>query len=179
MRIWMDFTNTPHVNFFLPIIRHLKENQDITRRHDIFFTARDFSETFELLKKNKIDFVSYGKYRGKSRIKKVIGYIQRSKDLLFKVPDFDYSISQGGLSTVYVSMFRRRKSIIFGDNDLSVKWPHSLIGNHFFFPKIIPIYYLNKMGYDLNKVIRYDGFKEDMYIADYKPSKIDVPIKDY
>ena len=66
MRIWIDFTNTPHVNVLMPIIRHLEKN------HELFFSARDFSETLPLLKQNGITPIVYGKYKGKSRVKKMM-----------------------------------------------------------------------------------------------------------
>ena len=49
MKIWIDITNTPHVNVLLPIIRHLEKG------HSLIITARNFSETLPLLRKNNIE----------------------------------------------------------------------------------------------------------------------------
>ena len=49
MKIWIDITNTPHVNTLMPIIRHLEKEG-----HELIYTARDFSETLPLLAKHGI-----------------------------------------------------------------------------------------------------------------------------
>ena len=43
MKIWIDLDNTPHVPFFKPIIRELKE-----RGYTIVITARDAFQVCEL-----------------------------------------------------------------------------------------------------------------------------------
>ena len=43
MRIWVDLANSPHVPFFVPVVRALRE-----RGHEVIFTARDHAQTLEL-----------------------------------------------------------------------------------------------------------------------------------
>ena len=117
MRIWIDITNTPHVNVLMPIIRHLHE-----KGQTLIFTARDFSETIPLLKRNGIEPIVYGTYKGKSRIKKVFGLFGRMWTLLFKLPKFDLAFSLGGNYTSAVAFLRGKKSIVFSDNDISFKF---------------------------------------------------------
>lgn len=71
LKIWFDITNTPHVNVLMPIINHLK------KKHKIIISARDFSETLPLLKKHNIEPITLGSYKGKSRLNKVIGLLER------------------------------------------------------------------------------------------------------
>lgn len=165
MKIWLDFTNTPHVNFFLPIIRHFEGE------HDFVFTARDFSETLPLLEKNGIEYYLIGDHRGKSRIKKGFGLVYRIVNLVFQVPHFDISISVGGQNTTPVSTIRRKPSIIFSDNDTSYKWHSYKLGSHFIFPSYFDTNNLGiKYGVKESQVHTYNGFKEDIYIADYLPN---------
>ena len=117
MRIWIDITNTPHVNVLMPIIRHLQE-----RKHELIFTARDFSETVPLLRGNGIEPIVYGNYKGKNRVKKVFGLLGRMWTLLFKLPKFDLAFSLGGNYTSTIAFLRRKKSIVFSDNDISFKF---------------------------------------------------------
>ena len=164
MKIWIDITNTPHVNVLLPIIRFLERN------HEISITARDFSETLPLLRKNGIDPIIIGGYKGKSRIKKVYGLITRMKELRKKVPEFDLSISLGGNYTATLSKLRKKPSIIMSDNDISFKTPAYKMGTYFVFPKYFDTSNLEKKyGIKKEQIYLYDGFKEDIYIADYVP----------
>jgi len=156
LTIWVDFTNSPHVNFLMPIVKQLKG------KYTFIFTARDFSETVPLLKKQGVKFKIFGKHEGKSKIQKLIGVIKRNLSLLINLPKFDVSISCGGINASQVSWLRRKKSICFDDNDISSNWLYTLFGNYFFYPKI-----LNIKG---KKVYLYDGYKENIYIADFKPN---------
>ena len=164
MRIWIDITNTPHVNVLMPIIRHLEKEG-----HELIFTARDFSETLPLLKKNGITPIVYGNYKGKSRIKKVLGLFGRMWTLLFKLPGFDLAFSLGGNYTSAVAWFRRKKSIVFSDNDISFKFFSFALGSYFIFP-----YYFKyrkvqkKYGIKDSRIKTFNGFKEDIYIADFQ-----------
>ena len=40
MRVWIDMTNSPHVPFFRPLIRLLREDG-----HDVSVTARAYAQT--------------------------------------------------------------------------------------------------------------------------------------
>jgi len=164
MKIWIDFTNTPHVNFFIPIIRHFEPH------HEFVFTARDFSETVPLLKNNKIKHLLIGGHKGKSKLQKVIGLGQRISSLLFKVPEFDISISVGGQNTTPVSALRGKPSVVFTDNDTSYKYHSYRLGTYFIFPSYFKTNNLErKYGVKREQVFTYNGFKEDIYIADYVP----------
>lgn len=164
MRIWIDITNTPHVNVLMPIIRHLEND------HELIFTARDFSETLPLLKKNGIEPIVYGKYKGKSRLKKILGLFQRMWTLLFKLPKFDLALSLGGNYTSAVAFLRGKKSIVFSDNDISFKFFSFALGSYFIFPYYFKYQPVQKK-YHLkdSQIYTFNGFKEDIYIADFTP----------
>ena len=164
MKIWIDFTNTPHVNFFLPLIRYFDKN------HKFIFTARDFSETLPLLDKNGINYKLIGFHKGGNRIKKIFGLITRIINLYFQVTKFDISMSIGGQNTTPVSYLRGKPSIVFSDNDISYKYHSYKLGTYFVFPSYFNTKNLEKK-YRIKKtqVYTYNGFKEDIYIADYTP----------
>lgn len=165
MRIWIDITNTPHVNVLMPIIRHLQE-----KGQTLIFTARDFSETVPLLKRNGIEPIVYGTYKGKSRIKKVFGLFGRMWTLLFKLPKFDLAFSLGGNYTSAVAFLRGKKSIVFSDNDISFKFFSFAMGSFFIFPYYFKYGRVRKK-YRLkdSQIKTFNGFKEDIYIADFVP----------
>src|SRR5438270_10043554 len=58
MNVWIDLDNSPHVQFFAPIIHRL-EREGIK----YFVTVRSFSQTEELARRYGLDFVTIGKHR--------------------------------------------------------------------------------------------------------------------
>lgn len=165
MKIWIDITNTPHVNTLMPIIRHLQADG-----HELIFTARDFSETLPLLNKHDIHPIVYGKYKGKSRVRKVMGLLERMWMLVFKLPKFDLALSLGGNYTSAVAWLRHKKSIVFSDNDISFKFFSFAMGSYFIFPFYFKYQKIQKRYHIKDAQIRtFNGFKEDIYIADYIP----------
>lgn len=178
MKIWIDITNTPHVNTLLPIIRHME-----THGHELIYTARDFSETLPLLSKHGITPIVYGKYKGKSRVKKVMGLLQRMWMLLFDLPKFDLALSLGGNYTSAIAWLRGKKSIVFSDNDISFKFFSFAMGSYFIFPFYFKYQKIQKKYRIKDGQIRtFQGFKEDIYIADFQPdsSFVDqLPFKEF
>lgn len=164
MRIWIDITNTPHVNVLMPIYKHLQK-----QGHTLIITARDFSETLPLLRRNGIEPIVYGGHKGKSRLKKIGGLISRMWTLLFKVPKFDLAFSLGGSYTSVIAFFRGKKSISFSDNDFAThKFITFMFSDYFIFPSYFKYQGVQKK-YKLkdSQIKLFNGFKEDIYIADY------------
>lgn len=177
MRIWIDITNTPHVNVLMPIIRHLEKD------HELVFTARDFSETLPLLKKNGITPIVYGNYKGKSRVKKMMGLLGRMWTMLFKLPEFDLALSLGGNYTSAIAFLRGKKSIVFSDNDISFKFFSFAMGSYFIFPYYFKYQKVQKKYRIKDSQIKtFNGFKEDIYIAEFKPDPAfpeQLPFRDF
>ena len=177
MRIWIDITNTPHVNVLMPIIRHLE------KEHELIFTARDFSETLPLLKKKGITPIVYGNYKGKSRVKKMIGLLGRMWTMLFKLPEFDLALSLGGNYTSAIAFLRGKKSIVFSDNDISFKFFSFAMGSYFIFPYYFKYQKVQKKYRIKDSQIKtFNGFKEDIYIAEFEPDPAfleQLPFKDF
>ena len=177
MRIWIDITNTPHVNVLMPIIRHLEKD------HELIFTARDFSETLPLLKKNGIAPLVYGNYKGKSRVKKVMGLLGRMWTMLFKLPKFDLALSLGGNYTSAIAFLRGKKSIVFSDNDISFKFFSFAMGSYFIFPFYFKYQKVQKKYRIKDLQIKtFNGFKEDIYIAEFEPDPSfleQLPFRDF
>ena len=164
MKIWIDITNTPHVHVLMPVIRYLK------REHEILITARDFSETLPLLALYGINPIIIGEYKGKCRLHKTLGLLTRLYILYRQIPCFDISLSLGGNYTATVSWLRRKPSIVFSDNDISFKGLAYRLGSHFIFPSYFNTNNLtSKYGIKPSQINTFEGFKEDIYIAEYTP----------
>jgi predicted glycosyltransferase len=174
-KIWFDFTNPPHVNQFLPIINELKSD------HEILCTAREFVETTKLLRKYRIDFKLIGGHGGKNKLFKALRMVGRDVQLAIRLPEFDVSISSN-YEAPQTSWFLRKKAIVFDDNDASPNWLYAPFVYRVFSPKLIDSEKMARLGIPEKKLVRYDGFKEDIYIADYIPDNKfleTIPFKEF
>lgn len=176
-KLWFDLTNTPHVNFFKPIIKKYSANSKV------IISARDFSETIELARQelNKEPII-IGKHAGKSKAKKIYNMLNRLIKMIIKIPSFDIVLTCGGVEASIIAKMRRKKAIAFDDNDISPNWMYSHFIDYAFFPKAISKDLLLKQGFESSCIIQYNGYKEDIYISDYEPNekfcKI-LPFKEY
>jgi predicted glycosyltransferase len=175
--LWFDITNAPHVHFLAPIIDHFCALTD-TR-----ITVRDFSETADLAKEEfRSEFTVLGQHGGRHRVKKITKLMTRLNDLKSSVSSFDFALSCGGFEACFLAKLRRRVSIAFDDNDVSPNWMYSPFTDHAFFPKAIPRSILCKQGFNAQNLFQYNGYKEDIYLANYDPDPNflnSIPFNDY
>ena len=80
-RVWIDLDNTPHVPFFLPIIRELEGEG-----HHVVVTARDAFQVCALAEHHGLRCVTVGRHYGANRFKKVAGTLWRAGQLLLPGP---------------------------------------------------------------------------------------------
>ncbi len=86
-----------------------------------------------------------------------------------KFPKFDVLLSIGSFEAAFIARRRKKRTISFDDNEISPNWIYSRFMDYSFFPAAIPRNMLIKQGFKSKSLIQYNGFKEDIYIADYKP----------
>jgi len=147
-------------------------------------TARDYIEVVELVKKMKIRYRVIGKHYGQKKFNKVKGLILNDIEYLRKSPSYDVSLSHGNATMVHNSWFYGKKSIVFTDNDLNFR-NHMLYFpflSHLIVPNAIDKSLMIKHGVKESKLITYDGIKENIYIADYRPDPYflnQIPFKEF
>lgn len=162
--IWFDLTNTPHNIFFKPIYNHLKN------KYNIIFSMREFAETENLFKKlYNVPYKVIGNHKGANKILKIVGVIERTFLLNLKIPKFDIKISVGGDASNYIAKMREKNSITFDDNETAPNWRYSRFSDFSFWPNVIDKNILIKQNFNSSKLYQYNGYKEDIYIADYIP----------
>lgn len=175
--IWIDFTNVPHVNFLYPIYNELKSE------FDFIFSLRDFAETLGLFNKRfKSQVKVIGSHSGGNKLIKVFGVIQRFYFFSREIKNFDIKLSVGGDASNLYAKFMRKTSITFDDNEQAPNWRYSKFTDYAFWPLAIEKRTLIKQGFREKKTYQYDGYKEDLYIADFKPDKSflgSIPFADY
>ena len=69
MRIWIDISNSPHVNMFYSLIKELE-----SEGHQIIITSRPLANTIALLDQKGLQHTTIGEHYGKDFLKKVFGF---------------------------------------------------------------------------------------------------------
>lgn len=163
---WFDLDNTPHV----PIFRYIFKELD-KRNIEYFITARDFAQTKELLELYEINHLLIGEHAGKSKIKKVFKLLSRAHQLNQSIQDKSISlaISHGSRTQLLTCKLKKIPSILMMDYEFTEHFLFNYLSDYILIPKFIPDERLNNIGYNLKKIIRYNGFKEEIYLKFFEP----------
>lgn len=162
--IWFDITNVPHVNFLLPIVRKLEVE------FNIIYSLRDFAETKSLFEKRIAkEYIEVGQHKGGSKLRKILGVVERVFLLNKQIPQFDIKISCGGDASSIIAKLRGKMSVTFDDNEKAPNWRYAPFSDLAFWPKVVPQQKLRKQLFKKN-LYQYNGYKEDFYLANYEPN---------
>jgi predicted glycosyltransferase len=167
MRIWIDLANSPHVPFF----RALRE-EFVARGHEVETTAREFAQTVELARDAGMAPTVIGGHGGRELSGKAGNLIGRAFALMrwARGRGFDSAVSHNSYSQIVAARALGLKTVTLMDyehqpaNHLAFRLASRVI-----VPRAFPDDALRRCGARASKVRRYDGFKEDVYLADYRP----------
>ncbi|MBN1352215.1 DUF354 domain-containing protein, partial [candidate division KSB1 bacterium] len=167
MQIWVDICHTPHVLLMAPLIREFER-----RGHFVRITARDCFQTCELLDLHHLKYQVVGKHYGGNKFLKSYGLLARTFQLILfaRKYQFKLSFSSGSPYQAFASFVLRIAHIAINDYEQSSVF--SLIrkiAHRLMFPKYISDESLERKGIDIKKVIKFNGLKEEIYLADFKP----------
>lgn len=161
-KIWIDFDNSPHIPFFLPIINELER-----RGYRIMLTARDAYQVCELVEFFHLRSDVIGGHWGKNRFLKVVGTGWRTAQLWAWIVKNkpDLAVSHGSRSQLLSALGARVPVITIWDYEHS-SGMGPLIPDWAFVPHLIPesVHVRSR-----KKSFRYPGFKENVYVAGLKP----------
>jgi uncharacterized protein len=183
MRVWIDLTNSPHVLVMRPVIERLR-----AEGHDVEVTARDFAQTLELLQRFSIEHTEIGRHRGGRMLAKASGIVSRSAALTRWAlrrrharaaastgrggRAFDLALGHGSNDvTVAAALLRIPCSTMFDYEWAGIQ--HSVncrLADAVVVPDAIPPQRLARYG-AIGKLRRYEGLKEEYYLADFEPSE--------
>jgi len=161
-KVWIDLDNSPHVPFFIPIIEELKK-----RDVDVTLTARDAYQVRELLEFYKIQCKVTGGHTGKNKILKVLVNCARAMQLAPTVARVrpDLGISHGSRAQVLVCKAFNIPTTVIHDYEFTTKTGF-LEPDWTMMPDVIPV---NAMSKHADRVTRYPGLKEDVYVPGFRP----------
>src|SRR2546423_13768267 len=167
MRIWIDLANSPHVPFFRALIPEFTAGG-----HQVEISARDFAQTVELATKAGLLPHVIGGHGGGRLTGKAGNLVGRAAALRKWARDrgLDPAVSHNSYAQIAAAAALRIKSVTLMD------YEHQR-ANHMAFrlasrvivPRAFPAAELKKFGASMRKVKRYDGIKEDVYLADFAP----------
>jgi len=177
MKIWIDLDHTPHVPMFRPIIEEM-HRRDI----ETLVTARDFAQTVALLKMWNISHVAIGHHGGSSKVGKILNLVQRSSQLMASAwnQKIDLAVSHGSRSQIVAARMLGIPCVAMDDYEYSEAWIENNLATWILMPKYIPDERLQGLGFRMRKLRRYPGYKEELYLPQFKPdatflSSIGVP----
>ncbi len=168
MRIWVDLANSPHVPFFQALIKEF-----LKHGHEVETTARDFAETLQLARAAGLESVVVGEHGGRKLRGKASNLVGRAW-LLGRWAHrrkFDLAVSHNSYAQIVAARALRLRRVV-----TLMDYEHQP-ANHLAFrlasrvivPRCFPDEALRHAGAGAGKVKRYNGIKEDVYLADFQP----------
>jgi predicted glycosyltransferase len=175
-KVWIDLENSPHIPFFLPIIKELEG-----RNCDVVLTARDCFQVCELADMAGLKYQKIGHHYGKHSVAKLLGLgirvLQMTPFILRERPTI--SISHGSRSSLVLSALMGITSINIADYEYAdhrlTTWIGSVQKKWIMTPEVIPADIFVKHGMPKDHVLHYPGIKEDVYTPFFRP---DPSLKD-
>lgn len=168
---WIDLASPSHPFFFHALA---DEIPDVTFRT----TVRNKTETVDLAAEVGFDYTVVGRDFDNPLLRKV-GIPLRTGQLALSAPTADVSLSSRNAMCILASKARGIPSIHFTDNDITAhvnglryeKLYNRLeaMATHNVVPAAFETDELVKRGADRGSIHTYDGYKEDIYIADFEP----------
>ena len=167
-RMWIDLANAPHVLVCEPIVKQLREEG-----WEVLLTARDHAKTVELARRrwSEIEVVGGASPHGRIRKGRAIG--ERAANLVrfARSARPTAAFSHGSYAQIVAARACRIPSVTMMDyehqpaNHLSFRLARRVV-----VPAVFPAGALRRFGAANGKVRRYDGFKEELYLAGFAPN---------
>ena len=167
MRIWIDLANSPHVPFFRALAREFR-----ARGHEVEATARRFAQTVELAEAAGFRASVVGGHGG-GRLSGKAGNIAGRALALARWArgrGLDLAVSHNSYSQVLAARLLSLRAVTLMDyehqpaNHLAFRLASRVV-----VPGAFPDEALRRFGARPEKVRRYRGIKEDVYLADFTP----------
>jgi predicted glycosyltransferase len=168
LKIWIDITAPAHVLVFRPLIALMRERGD-----EVEVTARDYAGVGELLRLHGIEAEPIGRHGGGSNVGKLAAMVERLPKLRHwaKGRNFGAALAHG---SHYLTMTARSLGI---PSSTTFDYEFATLQHQFgcraatfvVVPEAIPPDRLERYGVHPPKLRRYEGLKEEYYLADFEP----------
>lgn len=174
MRIWIDIVTPSQVHLFKALIPELR------KRISCITTTR-FAETTQLLHNFGIKSDIIGSHPTRKDLYKYLKVMERLILLTIRIKNFDISLSFQNFYVPLVTKIRNKRNITLFDNDLPSFDVNLMLkfSDYLICPNAISTH---KLSTAKTKIYQFDGYKEDIYLADYAPDPVfmdQIPFKNY
>lgn len=166
IRLWIDLDNSPHVPLFAPLIRHVRDEG-----WSVMLTARSFAQTLDLVEQHGLDALAVGEHAGRSKVRKVLNLPVRSSQLIRAVGTFrpQVALSHGSRTQTIAARILGVPSLVMFDYEWTEMSIFKRLATRLACPSIITDRRLEEAGIVPGRVERYGGYKEDLYLFDFRP----------
>ena len=168
MRIWIDLDNSPHAHFFPPIIRRLEE-----AGYSVMLTARRFGQVEEIAQSHGLHPVVIGRHRTPHFfLTRAIATIARAVRLAVFARNCRpaIAVNHGSRAQVIAAWLLRMPVMTIYDYEFVYSELFSRMATKLLLPETIPTLTLQRQHVNIEKVIRYPGFKENVYLSGWHNS---------
>lgn len=154
----------------MPIIRHYRESG-----FNVVLTAREHSQTIELLKLHGLDgtFTVIGRHHGKGKLSKILGTLGRARQLATFIKSGgskpSVAVSHGSRSMVLSSRWLKIPVVTMYDYEFTETRIFNTFSDRVLVPERIPDSVLDDVGLANDKRVKYPGIKEELYIRGFQP----------
>jgi predicted glycosyltransferase len=167
MLIWIDLANSPHVPFFRALA-----GEFAARGHSTRVTAREFAQTVELAEAAGLAPAVVGGHGGGRLSGKAGNLAGRAWALArwARGRRFDLAVGHNSYSQLVAARLLSLRAVTLMDyehqpaNHLAFRLASRVV-----VPRAFPDEALRRCGARESRVRRYDGIKEDVYLADFAP----------
>jgi uncharacterized protein len=173
--VWIDLENSPHVPFFRPWIDWLRD-----AGHDVLLTARDLSQTHDLLRIHGLDFIAVGGHGGGGKAHKALRGVTRAASLARVVAGkrIALAMGHGSRAQVLAAAGLAIPSVTFVDYEYVALRLFGVFCRRIFFPDAVSPDVLGRRGVPRRRLVSYPGFKEQIYLDPRidRPHPADPPL---
>ena len=160
--VWIDWDNSPHVPFFMPIAGRFEE-----AGYTVEITARDCFQVCGLADLYKLKYTRIGKHYGKNKALKVLGNLYRALQLLPLAAKAKpvVALSHGSRAMIVAARLLSIPTVVLMDYEFVQMIP-------FVHPALIiapEVVAMGGVAKGKTKVAKYPGIKEDVYVPFFKP----------
>ncbi|MDO9695449.1 MAG: DUF354 domain-containing protein [Candidatus Latescibacteria bacterium] len=162
MKIWFDADNGPHVLIMRPLVGELRQ-----RGHEVVFTARDRTSTCELLDLYGLEYIKVGGAYRPGISGKVAGTLGRAEALMRAARHLraDVSFGHGSRALPIASRLLGVPTVTMYDYEWVDPRLFNLFCKRILLPRAIDRERAAAAGLAVDKVVFYDGLKEELYVA--------------
>ena len=167
VRVWVDLANSPHVPLLAPVAARLEADG-----HEVLITVRDHAQTLDLARRRWRRFQVIGGESPPGRVAKGRSIARRAEALrrFASKHQPDVALSHGSYAQLLAARAMRIRGVTMMDyehqpaNHLSFRLADRVV-----VPAAFPERALRRFGAAPSKVMRYPGFKEELYLASFAP----------